>query len=589
MNSPSSLRAKGNHLSQKPAKGRSINKSALQVELLEERALLATGLGPVPGLTDSPNALLTTGFYHDLLHRAPITSEVAGWTVALQAGMSPQQEAIGFLTSPEYYSDLVNSDYRNLLQRGPSSTEVNAWASDLQAGVSQQQVEVSFLTSSEYYQLQGSNANQWLASLYQKVLNRPATAGELTAWNQDLLSGSSLSAIATEIVTSAEANALQVNSAYQQLLSRGAQPPEVAGWVGAMQNGLSTSGLIAEIASSPEFLADQTLTSPVASLTVSPGALPAATESNPFSAAVSASGGSGSYTYAVTGGSLPAGLSLNTSTGMLSGTPTDAGPTSFAITASDNNSNRMTGTAVYNLIVNPLGSLTVSPGVLPAATVDGSFSATLNASGGSGASTFAVTSGSLPAGLSLNAASGVISGTPLTSGSDSFTITATDKLISGLTGSQAYTLVVNPLATLTVSPGTLPGATVNTAFSGTLSASGGSGSYTYAVTAGSLPAGLSLNTSTGMLSGTPTNAGPTSFAITASDNNSAGLTGTTVYNLIVNPLGSLTVSPGVLPAATVDGSFGGYTQREWRLRSLHLRRHLRQPSGRGYPSMPQVA
>jgi hypothetical protein len=260
MKSAPSSGSKVSHPSTKPGKGRLLSKSHLNVELLEERALLATGLGLVAGLTDSSNALLTTGFYYDLLHRAPGTSEVANWTAALQAGMSPQQEAIGFLTSPEYYSDLVNSDYWNLLQRGPSSAELNSWVSDLQSGVSQQQVEVSFLTSSEYYQLQGSTATQWLASLYQKVLDRSGTLGELADWNQVLLGGSSLSAIATEFVTSGEADALQVNSAYQQLLSRGAQPAEVAGWVGAMQNGLTLSELNAEIVSSPEYLADQTLT-----------------------------------------------------------------------------------------------------------------------------------------------------------------------------------------------------------------------------------------------------------------------------------------------------------------------------------------
>src|SRR5207245_9511594 len=130
------------------------------------------------------------------------------------------------------------------------------------------------------------------------------------------------------------------------------------------------------------------------------------------------------------------------------------------------------------------------PTSLPSATVNSAYSATLSATGGSGTYTFAVTSGSLPAWLTLNASTGVLSGTPSTSGSSSFTITASDGKTAGLTGSQAYTLTVNPASSLTVSPATLASATVNSAYSATLSATGGSGTYSFAVTAGRLPAWL---------------------------------------------------------------------------------------------------
>src|SRR5438046_3087637 len=66
----------------------------LTVEHLEDRHLLATGLRLVTGLTDSPSALLTTGFYYDLMGRAPAAGEVAGWVSALQSGVSPYQEAL---------------------------------------------------------------------------------------------------------------------------------------------------------------------------------------------------------------------------------------------------------------------------------------------------------------------------------------------------------------------------------------------------------------------------------------------------------------------------------------------------------------
>jgi hypothetical protein len=84
-------------------------------------------------------------------------------------------------------------------------------------------------------------------------------------------------------------------------------------------------------------------------------------------------------------------------------------------------------------------------------------------------------------------------------------------------------------ATLTLSPTSLPNGTVGTAYSQTITASGGSGGYTYAKTSGTLPAGLALNGSTGVLSGTPTAASTYSFTITATD--SASNTGNRAYSV----------------------------------------------------------
>ena len=128
---------------------------------------------------------------------------------------------------------------------------------------------------------------------------------------------------------------------------------------------------------------------------------------------------------------------------------------------------------------------------------------------------------------------GVLSGTPTTTGTSSFTVTATDSKNSGLTGSQAYTLAVNPASSLTVSRATLPNATANIAYSSTLTAMGGSGTYTFAVSSGSLPSWLALNATTGVLSGTPTTTGTSTFTITATDSHIGGLTGSRAYTLTV--------------------------------------------------------
>ncbi len=186
-------------------------------------------------------------------------------------------------------------------------------------------------------------------------------------------------------------------------------------------------------------------------------------------------------------------------------------------------------------ITNDDVPVTVSPGTLPASTVAAAYSQTLTASGGTGPYSFAITAGAVPAGLSLSPA-GVLSGTPTASGSFNFTVTATDS--SGapgpFAGSQSYTLV-SAAPTLSLAPATLPGGTRTVAYPTTsLTASGGTAPYTYAVTAGALPGGLTL-TGAGVLSGTPTATGSFNFTVTATDSTTGTgpFTGARAYTVAV--------------------------------------------------------
>jgi hypothetical protein len=289
-------------------------------------------------------------------------------------------------------------------------------------------------------------------------------------------------------------------------------------------------------------------------LTITPAALANATANSAYSTTVSAAGGSGRYTYAVTAGNVPTWLALNAGTGVLSGTPTTTGSSSFTITATDKANTSLKASQAYTLAVNAAGALAVSPSTLASATVNSAYNATVSATGGSGTYTYAVTAGSLPTGLSLNAGSGVLGGTPSAAGSSSFTVTATDSANASLTGSKAYTLTVYS-NTLTVNPASLPAATANSAYSATVSATDGSGTYTYAVTAGTLPAWLTLNANTGALSGTPTLSGSASFTITATDSASTTRVGSQAFTLTINAAGTLTVSPTSVPNGTVGTAY----------------------------------
>lgn len=264
-----------------------------------------------------------------------------------------------------------------------------------------------------------------------------------------------------------------------------------------------------------------TVAGPTLSMTPAPGTL------NPsygtaYSQTFTAAGGSGNYSYALTG-SLPTGLTM-ASNGTLSGTPTAPGVYPVTVTATDQG---LTGVGApftiaqnYTLTV-AAPTIVVTPAVVPGATAASNYSQQLTASGGVGPYSFTLAAGALPPGMALGA-TGLLGGTPTASGTFNFTVRATDNF--GQSGQQAYTLQV-AAPVLTINPATLPAANMGIAYSQTVVASGGNAPYSYAVTAGSLPAGLGLNTTTGAITGTPTVSGTFAVTITATDS-TGGTAGT---------------------------------------------------------------
>jgi hypothetical protein len=155
------------------------------------------------------------------------------------------------------------------------------------------------------------------------------------------------------------------------------------------------------------------------------------------------------------------------------------------------------------------GPLTVTTATLPPVRVGQSYSQTLSAAGGDGSYTWAVTSGSLPPQLALDGSTGVISGTATNAGSAAFTVTVTSG--DGQTASRQ--LAIDVYGILTVTTSSLPAAQENVPYSQTLAASGGNGAYTWTLSQGSLPPGLSLSGSTGAITGVPTTPGAFGFVV----------------------------------------------------------------------------
>jgi len=170
-------------------------------------------------------------------------------------------------------------------------------------------------------------------------------------------------------------------------------------------------------------------------LVVTCSAINMATVGVPFNSPVmTVTGGTPPYTFSVSSGTLPPGLTLNTSTGAISGTPT--APGTFTIKVTDANGAMGTGCSIT---VNP-GPPVVTCSAINTGTVGMPFnSPALTVTGGTAPYTFSVSSGTLPAGLTLNASTGAITGTPTAPGT--FTIKVTDA--NGAVGT-GCTIVINP-------------------------------------------------------------------------------------------------------------------------------------------------
>jgi hypothetical protein len=255
-------------------------------------------------------------------------------------------------------------------------------------------------------------------------------------------------------------------------------------------------------------------------LAIATTSLPAGVVGTAYSQTLAATGGKTPYTWSVPPGTLPRGLSLSPA-GIITGTPTMAGNFNFTVTVVDSSSPAQNSvSAPFSIQVNapkpPVSIITTS---LPAGVVSTAYSQTLGATGGTTPYTWSVPSGTLPPGLSLSAA-GVIAGSPTTAGTFSFTVKVTDSSSPAQTATAAFSIQISPakppvsIITALLGPGT-----VGAAYSQTLAATGGTTPYSWSVSTGPLPTGLSLSAA-GVITGTPTTAGTFDFTVKVTDSSS---------------------------------------------------------------------
>jgi M6 family metalloprotease-like protein len=199
-----------------------------------------------------------------------------------------------------------------------------------------------------------------------------------------------------------------------------------------------------------------------------------------YAHALTATGGLGTFTWSVVNGALPPGLTLSAG-GAISGTPSQVGSFSADAQAA---SGGQTDTVTVNITV--YSQLVAIIGTPPEARVSVAYSHTLTATGGPGGYTWAVQSGSLPGGLSLSVA-GEVSGTPTTAGTSVATVRVTSGSLTADAG-----LTIGVATALSASAGTPPAGIMGATYNHQLTATGGTGSYSWAVQSGALPTGLGL-------------------------------------------------------------------------------------------------
>jgi hypothetical protein len=250
---------------------------------------------------------------------------------------------------------------------------------------------------------------------------------------------------------------------------------------------------------------------PLPPLQITTSSLPKATEGTPYSATLSASGG-GNLTWTVSAGSLPAGLTLG-SNGVVSGTPGGAG--NFSVTVRVDGGGGRSASKQFDLVVGE--KLTASAPADQPWEVGRPLQIAINAKGGTPGYSWKI-SGTLPSrtgfvGNQGNGSTSSLQGVPAEPGMFPIVLTVTDA--AGASAQVTVTLTVAPklqIATFAVGR-----AKVGKRYRLTLTSRGGVGDTSWALAAGSLPSGLTLNPDTGVISGKARRSGRFRFTVAVTD------------------------------------------------------------------------
>jgi Putative Ig domain/Fibronectin type III domain len=267
-----------------------------------------------------------------------------------------------------------------------------------------------------------------------------------------------------------------------------------------------------------------------------------------YSMQLTAANGRPPYTWTLISGSLPSGLSMNAS-GVISGRPTVFGQFPFGVRATDSTGATAVGSYTLTVVSDIEQLRVITSGALDQGSTGVDYSFQLLFVGGVPPRTWTTGTGTMPPGLSLSS-SGVISGKPTQVGTFTFSVRLTDSAPTTVT-SQGLEITVIPGPLVIVTTGDLTRGTVSSPYSFTLQKLGGASPYAWEMASGALPDGLSLNASSGVISGTPTQFGTFSFTVKLTDSQPVDVTSGTL-RIIVDPAPLVITNTGDLPSGRVN-------------------------------------
>jgi lysophospholipase L1-like esterase len=300
-----------------------------------------------------------------------------------------------------------------------------------------------------------------------------------------------------------------------------------------------------------------------------------ATVGTPYGANIVPDGGIEPYSFQAQAGSLPNGVTLDPASGTLSGVPKKTGTYSATITVTDSSApTPQSASDSFSIIVNEPNPLAIATSSLPDGSAGSSYVAPIEAVGGTGPYSYAITNGALPSGLGLDPASGNITGTPAAAVDADFTVTATDSSVGIETANASLSLKIGSELPVTIVTKSLENASQGVGYSQILAAAGGTQPYTFAITTGALPAGINIDPNTGVISGTATDTGTSTFTLEAHDSSQPAQSTTESLALAVNAAGALSITSttllsglqGVTYSAALDTG-GGTSRYSWSLSS----------------------
>lgn len=397
------------------------------------------------------------------------------------------------------------------------------------------------------------------------VATKPQTGTVNQAYSFNFAANGGMGAVTWAVTKGAPPAGLQLNSATGQLSGRPSKAGTAHFTVSATDS--SRHHQVAKVSESLTIVASS------ATLKVTTTTLPKITAGQDYGAELTSVGGSGAVQWSISSGTLPPGLSLDSSSGVITGSPTTGGTYHFTAQVADAATpTAHTATKNLTITVAKAPALAIATKSLFNGREGVYYSAAIQATGGAGQYQWS-DSGNVPPGLSVDSSSGVLSGVPTGTGKFSFQVTAVDA--AGRQVTRKFTITVARVR-LRVSK-VVPPATSGSYYSANVRPSGGQAPYFYSQVSGKLPTGVSFDSASGAIVGTPVQKGKFTIKVSVSDSSSPVQKVTVSVTLNVAAVPKLTLSRRTpvggavgVPYTTGIGFSGGRAPYSWSLKSGKL-------------------